>query len=189
MKPKLFIPGIVLAVTVISGCAANDNAMDERNENISELDPARELQAPADDELNNRLGYVRYTKDQLNNDAERNHAVTMDRTQMANMITRIILRNDGFNEVATLVTDEEVLIAYDKNEDIDEDIAADIAKKTAVSVMPEFFDVYVSDNDTLIRDIHSLHNSTTTNKNYDNTIDSIIDEMKNSSQGKDSEEG
>ena len=184
MKHTCFIPGLLLTFTIIAGCAANDNAMDERNQHIDELDPAREIQAPADDELNNKLGYVRYTKDQLDNDAERNHAVTMDRTQMANMITRIILRNDGFNEVATLVTDQEVLIAYDKDEDLDEDNAADIAKKTAVSIMPGYFDVYVSDNDSLIRDIHSLHNSTTTNKNYDNTIDTIINEMKNSSQGK-----
>ncbi|PAV28734.1 hypothetical protein CIL05_15760 [Virgibacillus profundi] len=183
MNPKLFMISTLIAIVTISGCGNTDNAMDERNENIDELDPAREMESPADEELNNKLGYVRYSKDQLDNDAENNHQVTIDRTQMANMITRIILRNDGFEEVATLVTDEEVLIAFEKNEDIEESDAADIAKKTAVSVMPSFFDVYVSDNDVLIRDIHSLHNSTTTNKNYDNTIDSIIKEMKKSSQG------
>ncbi|GGB36538.1 hypothetical protein GCM10011409_12450 [Lentibacillus populi] len=104
---------------------------------------------------------------------------------MADMITRLILRNEGFDEVATLVTDEEVLIAYQKNDNLDDRTAADIASKTAKSTMPGFFDVYVSDNGTLMNDIQSLHNSSATNKNYDNTIEQIINEMNKSPQGRD----
>jgi len=103
--------------------------------------------------------------------------------EMADMITRIILQYEGFDEVATLVTDEEVLIVYDRNDEMEDENAADIARKTAVSLMPGFFDIYVSDNEALINDIQSLHNSTTNNQNYDNTIDNIISEMKKSPQG------
>ncbi len=168
---------------VIAGCGNTENATDEREQISDELDPTEELQSPAEQEQNDRLGYVRYTKDQLNNDGEQNHTAKVDRTEMANMITRIILRNDGFDEVATLVTDEEVLIAYQKNDELEDDRAADIAKRSAMSATPRFYHVYVSDNESLMNDIHSLHNSSSQNKNYDNTINQIIKEMKKTPQG------
>ncbi|WP_229683051.1 YhcN/YlaJ family sporulation lipoprotein [Virgibacillus oceani] len=174
---KVFL-SLAFAMVVISGCGNTENATDERDQISDELDPAQELQSPADQEQNNRLGYVRYTKDQLNNDGEKNHTAQIDRREMANMITRIILRNDGFDEVATLVTDEEVLIAYQKNDELEDKRAADIAKRSAMSATPRFYHVYVSDNVTLMNDIHSLHNSTSQNKNYDNTIEQIINEME-----------
>lgn len=183
MKKKLFMLGILAVVLVISGCG-NLNNYSQRDEVVDELDPTRNQEAPADretQELNKKLGFVKYTRDQLKNEPYQN--VTMDREKMADMITRIILRNNTFDEVATLVTDEDVLIAYQANDKIDEDNAAEIAKKTAMSVMPGYFDVYVSDNGVIMRDIQSLHNSTTENKNYDNYKDEIINEMKKSSQG------
>ncbi|MBP1950115.1 YhcN/YlaJ family sporulation lipoprotein [Virgibacillus litoralis] len=182
MNKKLFLSLLIVTVT-FAGCANTDNATDnEQQQIVDELDPSQENQPdnPAGD---NKLGYVRYTKDQLNNDPEKNNSVTIDRTKMANMITRIILRNDGFEEVATLVTDEEVLIAYSKNEEMDSTKAADMAKKSAVSAMPGYFKVYVSDNELLMQDIQSLHNSSIQNNNYDNTINQIIKEMNKSSQG------
>lgn len=179
---KVFL-SLVFAMIVITGCGNTENATDEREKISDELDPTKELQAPADQEQNSRLGYVRYTKDQLNNNAEKNHTAKIDRNEMANMITRIILRNGGFHEVATLVTDKEVLIAYQKDDELDREMAADIAKRSAMSATPRFYDIYVSDNETLINDIHSLHNSSTQNDDYANTIDQIINEMKKSPQG------
>lgn len=182
MGPKFLMSLVFCTFIVISGCGTTNNASDERDKLVDQLDPANETGEQTNEELNNKLGYVHYTRDQLDQDQERNHALTIDRTKMANMITRVILRNEQFSEVATLVTDQEVLIAYQLTEELNHDIAADIAKKSAQSIVPGFFHVYVSDNATLINDIHSLHNSTT-NRNYDNTINQIINEMKKSSQG------
>ncbi|MEC2159015.1 YhcN/YlaJ family sporulation lipoprotein [Virgibacillus halodenitrificans] len=183
MKRKLYW-SFILATFVITGCANNDNAMNDREDIVNEMDPSTELQAPRDQELNDRLGYVRYTKDQLENSDEINHTAKMDRTEMANMITKMILRSDNFNEVATLVTDKEVLIAYELKPEAQKEYASDIAKKTAMSVMPRYFEIYVSDNENLIQDIHSLHNSNSSERNdFDNTIDTIIKEMKKSPQG------
>lgn len=100
------------------------------------------------------------------------------------LITRIALRGEGLEQVATLVTDEEVLIAYEKSDDVDEKEAANIARKTAQSVIPQYYEIYVSDNESLINDIQSLHNSSTTDGSYENTIDQIIKEMEKSPQGK-----
>lgn len=155
------------------------------DDNTGDLDPTRNQQTPADSETDNRLGFVRYTKEKVDQDQDINRTTTIDRNHMADMITRIILRHGGFNEVATLVTGKEVLIAYEKRDDMDAKTAADVAKRTAMSILPRFFDVYVSDNPSLIGSIHSLHNETTTTNNYQNTIDQIIQEMKKSPQGYD----
>src|SRR5699024_8510526 len=99
---------------------------------------------------------------------------------MADTIPKIILQNKASDEVATLVTDEDVLIAYQVNDKIAGDNAAEIARKSAMSVLPRYFEIIVSDNAVIMHDIQSLHNSTTTNKHYDNYKDEIINEMKKS---------
>ncbi|WP_249871185.1 YhcN/YlaJ family sporulation lipoprotein [Oceanobacillus saliphilus] len=182
MKSLFFI---ALAVTLfLSACGQTDNTLTEREQIVNELNPTRNYQNPANQDLDAQIGYVRYTKEQFENDTESNNKeITVDRHAMADMITRIILQNDDFNEVATLVTDQEVLIAYDRTEAINENTAADVAKRTAMSIMPRYFDIYVTDNEALVYDIQSLHNSTTENRNYDNTIDQIIEEMQKSPQG------
>jgi len=178
---KLILLSFIFISIMIAGCAPTENTNSEREEIAEELNPTRNLEEPAD-EFDSELGYVRYTRDQLTNE-QGNSEISIDRNEMADSITRIILGNNGFEEVATLVTDKEVLIAYKKNENISDDEAADIAKKTVLSIMPSYFNIYVSDNETLMQDIQSLHNSTSQNRDYDNTINSIIDEMKKSSQG------
>lgn len=183
MKINHFVIG-ALTLFSLSACGNNENAMDERDDIVDELDPSAEQQSAEDAELNDRLGYVHYTKDQVNNDDEMEHGVSIDRTQVANVITRIALRGEGLEQVATLVTDEEVLIAYEKSDDVDEKEAANIARKTAQSVIPQYYEIYVSDNESLINDIQSLHNSSTTDGSYENTIDQIIKEMEKSPQGK-----
>ncbi|ALX47182.1 YhcN/YlaJ family sporulation lipoprotein [Lentibacillus amyloliquefaciens] len=188
MNRQLIFPFLLLTAIILAGCGGTDNAADdernqaeERNQIVEELDPEQET-TPSNPSGDDKLGYVRYTKEQIENETEEQHNVTIDRTNLANMITRIILRNDGFNEAATLVTDDKALIAYDLDE-LDAARAADMAKKTAVSILPGYFDVYVSDNETLIHDIQSLHNSSVQDNDYDNTINQIIKEMKKSPQG------
>ncbi|HLR75576.1 MAG TPA: YhcN/YlaJ family sporulation lipoprotein [Virgibacillus sp.] len=183
MKIRLLSVACAFLLISTAACSTN-NAQDEGN-SINQLGPDFEQQSPRDREINDQLGFVRYKKDELElGDPEANDRVaTIDRTKMADMITQMILQNDDFEEVATLVTDQEVLIAYKENGDLDEHDNADIARKTAMSVMPRYFDIYVTNNDGLMNDIHSLHNSSTQNRNYDNTIQKIIQEMKKTPQG------
>ncbi|GGJ89916.1 putative lipoprotein YutC [Lentibacillus kapialis] len=189
MKRNLLLLFLFVVSIMLAACGGADNAADderrqaeERDQMVEELDPERET-TPSNPSGDNKLGYVRYTKEQVENETEKQHGVNIDRTALANMITRIILRNDGFAEAATLVTDNKTLIAYDKEDALDKDKAADIANKTAVSILPGYFDVYVSDNAALIGDIQSLHNSSIEDNKYDNTINQIIEQMEHSSQG------
>ncbi|MBP2076481.1 YhcN/YlaJ family sporulation lipoprotein [Oceanobacillus polygoni] len=180
---KAILVMMLTITTILVGCTTFDNSTSEREQILDELDPTRNTPEPTDDELSSKLGYVRYTKDQLDNEMENGEQqLTIDRNEMADMITKIILRNDGFEEVATLVTDKEVLIAYQRNEELSAEEAADVSEKTAASIMPSFFNIHVSDNETLMQDIQSLHRSTSENRNYDNTIHAIIKEMEKTSK-------
>lgn len=179
-KLSAFILPALLAL-VVSGCG-NPNDSSQKDEIVNELDPARHEEYTGEDqELNKKLGFVKYTKDQVKNEPIEN--ITIDREKLADMITKNILQNEAFDKAATLVTDEDVLIAYKKNDTLEEEKAAEIARKSAISVMPGYFDIYVSDNDVIMNDIQSLHNSSTHNKNYDNYKDEIINEMQKSPQG------
>ncbi|GAB3803627.1 YhcN/YlaJ family sporulation lipoprotein [Virgibacillus kimchii] len=175
---------ICILLLFVAGCDRANNTLDEREQRVNELNPNREeLQTPGNQEINDQLGYVHYTQEQFERNQDEDKVVTMDRNEMASMITGIILNNEEFEQVATLVSDDEVLIAYEIEGSMDEDNAAEIARKTAESVMPRYFDIVVSDNPSLIPDIQSLHISETTHPNYQNTIDKIIEEMENSPQG------
>lgn len=177
MTIRNLLPLTLCVLFFTSACSDYTN---DATDHGSALDPVKNQQAPPiDHDLNDKLGYVHYTRTELDTDPDpRGPALTIDRNAMANMITKTIMKNNKFEEVATLVTDQEVLIAYQKSDDMDSSQAAEIAKRSAMSITPRYFDVYVSDNELLIKDIHSLHKASTKNKKYDNTIDRIIHEMK-----------
>lgn len=177
----------LLCILVVAACGTNQEA-EEQEQIRNELDPARNDQTEESFEEENRLGFVHYNQDQLKNDHENYPNMTMDRHKYADMISRIILRTEGFNEVATLVTDKEVLIAYEKSDELEDATAADIASHTAMAIMPRYYEVYVSQNSSLIADIQSLHNDNTQEGMYRKTITSIIEQMKKSPQGINNEE-
>ncbi|MDC3417873.1 YhcN/YlaJ family sporulation lipoprotein [Aquibacillus salsiterrae] len=184
MKLKPIITSILFTSILVTGCATNDEAGDALDRTINEKNELDQYEAPSnrnDEEITSQLGYVRYNEDEIN--TENTHYVGIDRNKMADIITRLILSNDNFEDVATLVTDEEVLIAYNQPEEMEREKAATIAKKTALSVLPRFYHVYVSDQPTAFKDIQSLQNSLTVNDDYENTLQTIIDEMKKAPQG------
>ncbi|WP_077624940.1 YhcN/YlaJ family sporulation lipoprotein [Sediminibacillus massiliensis] len=185
MKKRIFLPSIMALTLMASGCGSKGHNLGGQNADEFGEERTGPQTTETENDMTNRLGYVRYKQDEMNMDQENQQMVTIDRKKMADTITRMLLRHGDFEEAATLVTDEEVLISYSKPEDMDREKAASIAKKTAMSVMPGYFHIYVSDDPTSFRQIQSLKNSTTTDREYDNTLESIISDMKNSPQGDD----
>ncbi|QDP40990.1 YhcN/YlaJ family sporulation lipoprotein [Radiobacillus deserti] len=185
MKLKMFVFSLLFGGIALAGCGTAENAEDA-DRTLNGDGSLNEFQEPTqldpEQEMSSRLGYVRYNKEELDQNEE-DKVIRMDRKQYADTISRLLLRNDGFTEVATLVTDEEVLIAYNQPDKIERDKAASIARQTAYSVIPRFFHVYVSDKPVSFRDIQSLQNSTTLSDDYDATLDSIIEDMKKAPQG------
>ncbi|SDK07579.1 YhcN/YlaJ family sporulation lipoprotein [Sediminibacillus albus] len=185
MKAK-FTPWLLACILTVSGCATGENLGTNPDRSLngnSQIDEQAPASLEADDDATSRLGYVRYKKDELDPDLENRQMASINRNKMADTITRMILRYDGFEEAATLVTDDEVLIAYQRPGDMDREKAASIAKKTAMSVMPRYFNIIVSDQPTAFSEIQSLQNSSTRDQEYNGTLRSIIANMKGAPQG------
>ncbi|GGF32555.1 putative lipoprotein YutC [Halobacillus andaensis] len=182
---KLYQMILIMAIpfTIISGCNT-----DEEEGMKKEQDKDHSIEGNAMDNYNEpsadgQVGYVRFQKDQLDQEAEKNHKIKVNREQMADMITRMILRYEDFDDVATLVADDEILVAYTAPEGKDRNEAADMIKKTAYSLVPSFYHVYVSDNPTAFGDIQSLSNSTVYDDQYSEVIERMVERMKKSPQG------
>lgn len=163
---------IFITCFILFGCHNDNQRLSEREHINNQLDP--NSKQTVDPDFDKRVGFVNYKRDQVKHEEQRQ--ITIDRFALADMITRILLQNEAFEEVATVVTNNDVLIAYEKNEEYDEKETINYARKTAMSVMPRFFDIHVSDNPNLIDDLQSLHNSLTTDKNDQNVVEQIIHE-------------
>lgn len=174
--PKHVIFMLIMTLTIV-GCSNTNEANEQSNGKDNPLDPT--TNQTNDPELHDKLGYVKYSKKELDNSTAEDKELTVDRNEMADKISRIILHNKEFTQVATLVTDQEVLIAYAKRDEADEEKAEMIAKQSATAVIPSYFEVYASDNKALIQEIESLHNSSVSNNDYSNTLERIIDKMEN----------
>lgn len=169
MKKFIYSVVSVCLLMLSIGCQQLQSTDDEQLEILNPND----RNGSQDEGRSTKLGYVRYTKEEYSVD-QNNEEYTIDREETANMITKTILQTGDFNEVATLVTDEEVIIAFDKNPDLNENEAADIAKKTARSILPSFYEVYTTSNPYHMDEIHSLHLETTNDKENHKVIERLI---------------
>ncbi|HZG70842.1 MAG TPA: YhcN/YlaJ family sporulation lipoprotein [Chondromyces sp.] len=117
---------------------------------------------------------------------------TLDREKTADAISRLCLSNPGVKDSAVLVTDEEVLIAYDTdaNTKKDRQYTAEQVRRTAESVVPSWYHIYVTDDTALRRDIENIASMDATRRNAHDTIDRTVKLMKEDSpQGQDDQNG
>lgn len=129
------------------------------------------------------FGYVRHQKSPVmgENVAYRQYDA-LDREQIANTISKLCTNIPHVDDISTLVTDEEVLIVYhtDSNNRLE---TADQVKKSAMSVVPRWYNVFVSDNTNLRANVESYATVDSNSRNARIGIDKLIKEMKKSPQG------
>ncbi|GIO25134.1 YhcN/YlaJ family sporulation lipoprotein [Oceanobacillus sp. J11TS1] len=171
---------IFLAILMLlAGCTSSQN-----NSEPDPLDPKnRYPDTESNQRSQDRLGFVRYTQDEYaqdNQNQTQQRAIHVDRNEMADMITRILLQNPDFVEVATLVTDEEALIAFETTDNLSKEAAIENAEKTALSILPGHYTIHASNDKSLIQNIESLHYSVMENDNVDiePLVQVIVDSMK-----------
>ncbi|MCF3943256.1 YhcN/YlaJ family sporulation lipoprotein [Oceanobacillus alkalisoli] len=179
MKKLILIHMLLGIVLYVASCGQTENT----NEQLDILNPTNREES-VNEERRAKLGYVRYTKEELAVN-EDNSEFTMDREQMANIITRTIIKSGNFNEVASLVTDREIVIAYDKHDDLNENEATEIAKKTARSLLPSFYKIYTTDEPAHMDVIHSLHLEQTNNQSDLQVIEQIIQGLEDDNDERD----
>jgi hypothetical protein len=129
------------------------------------------------------FGYVRHQKSGIPNDVTLTRTLGLDREQAANTISSLIVQLPNVNDVATLVTDEEVLVAY-KTDSNNRFETADQVKKTALSAVPRYYHVYVSDNPSMIQQIEAYSPLDSTSRDIDEILNKTIKEMLESPQGR-----
>ena len=189
MKKLLIITGLC-TITALTGCtkdATKNDVYEESGNTINVNNKRHELYNEGASRgvrnVSNDYGFVRHQKSPIMNDnTANNHYTALDREQLANIISKYSTNIPNVNDVATLVTDQEVLIAYDTNSK-DRNLTADQVKKTAMSVVPRYYHVYVTDNKVLMRDVENLANTDSTGRNARNLVNGLITQMKKSPQG------
>lgn len=171
--------GLLILSIALTGCGTSKGGMNnlEGTENTADLDAI-----PHHDEVkrseysrdNSNTGFVRYKKEDMK---LMDQPSGLNREELAHSISSLILKNGGYEEAAVLVTDQEVLIGYKKQDKLTADMAKDTAVKTARSAVPSFYRIYATDDPSMMNDIESLHNSKT-NRDIRKSVEQITIEME-----------
>jgi ribosomal protein S17E len=189
LKNWSIIIGFCLLLSA-AGCSkdmANRDVYEESGDTINVNNKREELYNEGGSQgvrnVSDDFGFVRHQKSPINGDrGGTEHYSAIDREQVANIISQLSTDIPNVNDVATLVTDQEVLVAY-SSDTKDRNFTADQVKRTAMSVVPRYYHVYVSDDNNLMRDVENLANLDSTSKNARNSVNHIIKLMKKSPQG------
>ena len=189
MKKLIIIAGLC-TITALTGCSkdmGNRDVYEESGNTINVNNKRHELYNEGASRgvrnVSDNYGFVRHQKSPIMNDNTANDGYTaLDREQLANIISKYSVNVPNVNDAATLVTDQEVLIAY-TTDSKDRNMTADQVKKTAFSVVPRYYHVYVTDNKTLMRDVENLANLDSTSRNARHAVTELITQMKKSPQG------
>ncbi|MGG3564104.1 YhcN/YlaJ family sporulation lipoprotein [Neobacillus rhizosphaerae] len=190
MLKKLIVIAGLCTITALTGCTkdtGNRDVYEESGNTINVNNKRHELYNEGASRgvrnVSDNYGFVRHQKSPIMNDNTANDGYTaLDREQLANIISKYSVNVPNVNDAATLVTDQEVLIAY-VTDSKDRNMTADQVKKTAFSVVPRYYHVYVTDNKALMRDVENLANLDSTSRNARHAVTELITQMKKSPQG------
>jgi hypothetical protein len=190
MLKKFIIIAGLCSITALTGCTkdmGNRDVYEESGNTINVNNKRHDLYNEGASRgvrnVSDNYGFVRHQKSPIMNDNTANNDYTaLNREQLANIISKYSVNVPNVNDVATLVTDQEVLIAYDTDTK-DRNMTADQVKKTAFSVVPRYYHVYVTDNKTLMRDVENLANLDSNSRNSRHAVTELITQMKKSPQG------
>ncbi|TCL47346.1 sporulation lipoprotein YhcN/YlaJ [Thermolongibacillus altinsuensis] len=191
MRKTWMVIGLSFAA-LLSGCAYGMNeskSLYERNgttinvRDRNDLYNTQGVRNGTDSRLTN-FGYVRHQGSPIpGNRTQYGTMPTLNRENVADLISKLCTQLPNVHDVGTLVTDEEVLIVY-KTDSTNRFETADQVKKTAISVVPRYYHVYVSDNPRMFQEIERYGRLDSNSRNIDQIIDPTIKEMLKSPQGR-----
>ena len=177
-------------ITALTGCTkdtGNQDVYEESGNTINVNNKRHELynegasRGVRNDSHN--YGFVRHQKSPIMGDnTANNHYAALNREQVANIISKYSTGIPNVHDVATLVTDQEVLIAYHTDAK-NRNLAADQVKRTAMSVVPRYYHVYVTDDKSLMRDVENLASLDSNGRHSRSQVNHVIKLMKKSPQG------
>ncbi|GAA0500040.1 hypothetical protein GCM10008986_29120 [Salinibacillus aidingensis] len=176
MKKAIFYGGMSIFILFMSGCTMQEGA---DNGTLKGKTPDNMNTRTTEEKQNSQYGYVRYNEKQLNTEREQNFEPEIDREQMADMITKTLLQMPTVEEAATLITDSHTFIAYTPSEESeDTGHTTEQVKKTAMSFLPQWYNIYISTESHTFDDLQSLSNNTTTEDGPKRAVDELIEQIK-----------
>ncbi|MCM3760476.1 YhcN/YlaJ family sporulation lipoprotein [Alkalihalobacillus oceani] len=184
IKKSLYLCGLA-GLMLMSGCQTDQQGqtgqMIQSNQQANGPFALNQNRHQTPDET--QYGYTRFQRQQVQTHNSAQHVIpTFDRNQLADAVTRIVLTNQAVDEAATLVTDKYVLVTYNLQDDDNREYVADQVKRSAVSVVPRYYDVFISDNHEHFQEIERFQNRTAALPDAE-TLRETIEEMKQSPQG------
>jgi hypothetical protein len=188
MMKRTFLSFGICSICFLAACQNNDSATNDLYEKSGNTinvnhDRADLYQNGDNRNINENFGYVRHQKSPIMGENVSNeHYTAIDREKLADMISKTCTDLPNVQDVATLVTDQQVLIIYD-TESKNRNLTADQVKKTALSMVPRFYHVYVSDNTGLRNLMESYSYLDSDSRNAQEGMQSLIQKMKKSPQG------
>ena len=185
-KLAISIVGLSLLTACQYGAEEDSSFMHESGNTINVSDRTdlyNEEGSPNANDKGANFGFVRHQKSGIPQDIAYTPTPGMDREAVANSISSLSVQLPNVNDVATLVTDEEVLVAYETDSD-NRFETADQVKKTALSVIPRYYHVYVSDNPNMIQQIQAYSPLDSTSRDIDEILTDTINKMLESPQGR-----
>ncbi|WP_233522604.1 YhcN/YlaJ family sporulation lipoprotein [Peribacillus glennii] len=186
MRKALLAAGIA-SLVILNGCGedgdgrgtglhdnANPSSMDSPTQYYEE--DYRGRNHDSDD-----FGFTR-VNNTTGEDQNGDHTPSIDREQLADIISRLSNQIPNVNDVSTLVTDEEVLIVYSTDSN-NRNYTADQVKRTAMATVPRYYHVYVSDNMALRQNIENYATLDSRSRDIEYALDKTIKQMLKSPQG------
>ncbi|AIE61212.1 YhcN/YlaJ family sporulation lipoprotein [Bacillus methanolicus] len=197
MRRAMLIAGMC-GIAALTACNTNNSATEKGLYNrtgntINVNDDRSELYNRGDyRDLRNvsaDFGYVRHQRSGILGDGgSNNHYAAIDREQLADIIGKYCTDVPNVDDVSTLVTDEEVLIVY-KTDSKNRYKTADQVKKMAMSVVPRWYHVYVTDNERLRKNVENFATLDSNSRNIDSMINGLVKQMLKSPQGREMNNG
>ncbi|MBX9954411.1 YhcN/YlaJ family sporulation lipoprotein [Peribacillus simplex] len=189
MKKTIITIGLS-SIIALTGCAdkEEDKGLGAKNNAGNPTNVNNPTQYYDEDYRNNDnksddFGFTRTNSATIDGRNISNKAASIDREQLSDVISKLSVQIPNVNDAATLVTDEEVLVVYDTNAK-DRTETADQVKRTAMSVVPRYYHVYVSDDyQNLAQDVENFATVKSGSRGIDYTIEQTIKRMLKSPQG------
>lgn len=190
MKKSLIIIGIC-GLTSLTACQNNsnmaqDSLYEESGNTINVNDQRADIYNRNNGSTNKSedFGYVRHQRSPIvGENVSYDHYAAIDREKVADIIGKYCTEVPNVYDVSTLVTDKEVIIIYATDTD-SRNHTADQVKKMAMSVVPSWYNIYVSDNTALRQNVESFATLDSDSRNAHFAIDKLIKDIQKSPQGK-----
>ncbi|WP_082892685.1 YhcN/YlaJ family sporulation lipoprotein [Rossellomorea aquimaris] len=197
---KLILGTTILSFSLIGAACngidtANEELFHDNGNTINVNDQEDLYNNPSKDKTQRSedFGYVRQQKSPIQGRTISNdNMYSINREQVADSISKMSVALPNVKDCSTLVTDEEVLVSYvtDKKDKDARFEVADQVKKTAMSVVPRWYHVYVTDDKNLMRNVENLAKMDSDSRNVNTAIDDTINLMLQASpQGRNIDAG